>query len=297
MGDDATNETTTDPTTEIPDTSALVSTRVTFNITIPAVVSDALQVRLVWGEKDITANWVADESWAVSDDFPTNTENPLVVTFNDDNGAITLGSFETDFRTGTTSSESFRITADQFNTNQWDKDGDGVSNFSELVAGTNPQGDDAPASVQASLELVPDKTFRISWQLSTNALFYRVLENADGLSGYTPISEDLDSSSHTFDHRVILYDRVRARYIVQACNASACVDSDELVVSGTLDRAVGYFKASNPDAFDNLGEAVTLSANGNTLAFGSYLENSAATGFNGNQYDDYAPWADAVYLY
>lgn len=50
-----------------------VSTRVDFDITVPAYVSDALQVRLVWGEKDIAAQWVGDEQWSASMDVPTNT--------------------------------------------------------------------------------------------------------------------------------------------------------------------------------------------------------------------------------
>jgi len=80
-----------DPLSEPSQPSALTSTQVTFDITVPAYVSDSLQVRLLWGEKDITAAWVVDETWTISDEFPLNTENPLTVTFSDNNGAISLG--------------------------------------------------------------------------------------------------------------------------------------------------------------------------------------------------------------
>jgi len=131
-----TEATTEAPDPVVPDPLVQNLTVVVFNITIPAYVSDALQVRVVWGDKDISAEWVGDEFWSATDEFPTNTDHLLVVTFYDDNGDITLGSFEQNFKTGTNDSEVYTVTADQFNTDQWDSDNDGVSNINELVAGT-----------------------------------------------------------------------------------------------------------------------------------------------------------------
>jgi len=114
------------------------NTRVSFNITVPAYMSNELQIRVVWGDRDLTAGWVVDESWAVSDDFPTDTENPLEVTFNDRNGEITLGSYETVLRTGTNATETIEITAGLFDTDRWDDDSDGDSNLDELSQGFDP---------------------------------------------------------------------------------------------------------------------------------------------------------------
>ena len=127
------------PDSQIPSSpEASDTTRVVFDITVAPYSSDELQVRLFWGEKDISAGFVSGESWAVSDEFPTDTANLLVVEFRDRNGDIILGRFETDFRTGNGVSQSFQVTADQFNYDEWDNDNDGVSNIDELRAGTDP---------------------------------------------------------------------------------------------------------------------------------------------------------------
>jgi len=105
---------------------------------VPAYQSDALQVRLTWGEVDSTAAWVGDEFWSLVEEFPTSTSHLLSVFFNDDNGAITLASFETEYRTGMNDSEAFQISADQFDADRWDSDNDGISNLDESIAGTSP---------------------------------------------------------------------------------------------------------------------------------------------------------------
>ena len=271
--------------------------RVDFDIMVPAYMSNELQLRLDWGDINTTAAFISDESWSVSEDFPSNTENLLTVTFADRNGAITLGSVENTFRTGTSASENIQISADQFNTDRWDDDNDGVSNLDELIAGTNPDGNNLPQPVQASLQLLPVKTFRITWQSSPDSRFYRVLENPDGIAGFTDISGDLDATTTNFDHSVALYARVNAMYVVQSCNDQGCVDSAPLIVNGTLVDAIGYFKASNTGEGDSFGFAVALSSDGSTLAVGAPRESSAATGLNGDQADDSALHAGAVYLF
>jgi len=171
------------------------------------------------------------------------------------------------------------------------------SEESEQTADSNSVVDDVPQPVQASIELVPDKTFRITWQTTLGATRYRVLENSDGASGFSDISGQLDANTSSFDHRVALYARVNAQYLVQACNDQGCSDSVAVMVSGTLDNAIGYIKASNTDSVDSFGSAVSLSADGNTLAVGAASEDSAATGINGDQNDNSVEFSGAVYVF
>jgi len=58
-----------------------------------------------------------------------------------------------------------------------------------------------------------------------------------------------------------------------------------------------YVKASNTGAFDRFGSVLALSADGATLAVGAYAEASAATGINGDQLDNSANAAGAVYVF
>ena len=56
-------------------------------------------------------------------------------------------------------------------------------------------------------------------------------------------------------------------------------------------------KASNTGAGDLFGYSVALSADGSALAVGAYLESSNASGINGNQADNSASSAGAVYVF
>ncbi len=289
------------------------STRIEFNITVPAYVSNTLQVELSWGDIIRKATWRVDEQWTVSDDFPVNTEQMLSVLFTDGNGDIVLASHERLFKTPTIESAFININADQFDTARWDNDSDGVSNLAELITGADPSVAEPSEPQLVSLAFLPDKTFRLTWTPSTNVQFYRILENVDGVSGFVQVGKDIPSlatvqSSYRFDHRVALYRRLNAAYLVQACNAQVCVDSNIHRVSGSLSSAVGYFKASNssgrnnPQVFsdnvgDRFGSSVSISADGETMAVAAPFEDSSATGVNGNQNNDTARFSGAVYVF
>jgi hypothetical protein len=67
--------------------------------------------------------------------------------------------------------------------------------------------------------------------------------------------------------------------------------------SGARWRQQAYVKATNTDSYDYFGMRVALSADGSTLAVSAPGEGSAATGVDGDQADDSAPYAGAVYIF
>ena len=92
------------------------------------------------------------------------------------------------------------------------------------------------------------------------------------------------------------------------CNSAPGINGDEhaallgnsgaayvFVRTGTTWSQQAYVKASNPGASDYFGLSVALSDN--TLAVGAPGESSAATSINGNQADDTANSAGAVYVF
>jgi hypothetical protein len=67
--------------------------------------------------------------------------------------------------------------------------------------------------------------------------------------------------------------------------------------TGTTWTQEAYVKASNTDANDWFGYAVSLSADGTRLAVGAWYENSSATSVGGNQADNTASGSGAAYVF
>jgi trimeric autotransporter adhesin len=118
-----------------------------------------------------------------------------------------------------------------------------------------------------SLTVQQIKKFRFDWTLSPGITRYRLLEDASGNTGFTQVGTDLDSSvSTTFDLGVSLHRRLNARYILQACGASRCIDSLPVSVSGNLAASIGYLKPTPGIPLGLLGADLAISADGTTLA-------------------------------
>lgn len=118
------------------------SIAVSFDITVPYYLSDELRLELSWGDINLTADWVGGQHWTATGEFPTETTQPLAITFYDNFGALELARHSQEFRVGSNVGEAVQITAEQFDANLFDSDGDGVNNLLELNAGTNPLEDE-----------------------------------------------------------------------------------------------------------------------------------------------------------
>ena len=67
--------------------------------------------------------------------------------------------------------------------------------------------------------------------------------------------------------------------------------------TGTTWTQQSYLKGSNTEAFDEFGSSISLSRDGSTIVVGARNEASSAKGINGNQADNSARDAGAVYVF
>ncbi len=136
---------------------------------------------------------------------------------------------------------------------------------------------DAPA---LTVTARPIKALAFEWDAVAGATHYRLFEDVDGEAGpepEQPLGDALPAGQQSLAKEVFLPARVNARYRLQACAGEACVDSAHVGIGG-IDRGIGYFKASNAAAADEFGEGLALSADGNFLAVGAYLEDGLNVG-------------------
>jgi len=142
------------------------------------------------------------------------------------------------------------------------------------------------------------KQLQFTWTAIGGATYYRLLQNADGVSGFSPVGPNLGAGVTTtsLDIAVHKHDWPKARYIVEACNSTGCTNSNDVNTLGSVLSAIGYVKAANPGASDWFGFSVALSSDGNTLAVGAPFESSDTTGINSKP-NELAAYAGAVYVF
>ena len=159
-----------------------------------------------------------------------------------------------------------------------------------------PVPDAASVTVDATT-----KTINFNWLQIPNATYYRLLENADGNSGFSQVGDDIPAGSPAASLRISahMFDWLDAQYIVEACNVTGCNSSDVVTVTDLMLDTIGHIKASNSGGSDRFGEFVGLSADGRTLAVGAGGESSLATGIDGDQSDpaEFGWGAGAVYVF
>ena len=177
-------------------------------------------------------------------------------------------------------------------------DSDGSSSDASDSADVPTTGEPMAPEDQPVLEwsLSPIKQFRFSWA-PVGAGHYQLMESPDVAEPYVQVGEDIAADATEVAITVALYARLNARYVLRACNGMACSESEPVAISGSLAEAVGYVKASNPGAGDSFGSYVAISGDGGTLAVSAPSEGSGAAGVGGDQTDNTAVGAGAVYLF
>ena len=150
------------------------------------------------------------------------------------------------------------------------------------------------------------KQFQFEWTAVADADHYRLFADLDGSAGFMQVGSDLSASatSTTVAVAVHLYPWTTARYSLEACNMNGCSRSPEVSPIGGMLDSIGYVKASNPGVDDQFGGgsmvyglSASISQDGNTLAVSSIFEDSTAAGVNGDEDNDSALDAGAVYVF
>jgi len=96
--------------------------------------------------------------------------------------------------------------------------------------------------------------------------------------------------------RVAAIGAVASILAVGAVLSSCAAQTPESLPPGDW-RQAAYIKAQIAGEGDQFGAAVAVSGDGNTIAIGAPMEDSGATGIDGNQSDNAADDAGAVYVY
>ena len=157
----------------------------------------------------------------------------------------------------------------------------------------------APATAaNPTLSFNAIKTFHFTWTDVSDATHYKLMENADGVSGFTQVGSDIPQGTESIDHVVPLYARLNGQYILLSCNGDACTLGTTISISDTLVNAIGYLKSSNTGQDDLFGYVISLSADGDTLAVAAYEEDSNTIGVGSTPNDDgSADDSGAVYVF
>ncbi|WP_224190196.1 FG-GAP repeat protein [Nannocystis pusilla] len=162
--------------------------------------------------------------------------------------------------------------------------------------GTGAKAGAPPAAPTLALGYSPIKQYDFSWAPVAGAGYYQLFERPyPGVPGWSQLGGDLVEAATSWSMPIHL--RMEASYMLRACNASGCSESQPIPVKPAVDQAIGYFKASNAESGDSFGGGLAISADGTTMVVGATYENGGAHGVDGPQYDNSSPKSGAAYVF
>ena len=151
------------------------------------------------------------------------------------------------------------------------------------------------------------KELRFEWDAVPEVSYYRLFMDPTGVAGFEQVGGNIPLTDTQVGLAVAahLLDWANARFLLQACNSGGCTDSNTVDVTALMLGTIGFFKASNtdglqqrtPDGGDLFGWTTALSGDGRTLVVTAYDEDSSAVFLNGDQSDNSATDAGAVYVF
>ena len=180
----------------------------------------------------------------------------------------------------------------------------GVTSETQIVIADDESVITVPPDVPV-LAVTPDSgQLRFTWPRIENTTRFRLLQSND--TGAPVVVADNIAGVDTalaVDPPLHLSDWNTVSYRLEACNAVGCTNSNAIGVADLVTGLIEFVKASNPDGVqqegngDKFGWALALSADGRTLAVGAPDEDGSAVGVNGDDSDNDAGDAGAVYVF
>ena len=169
------------------------------------------------------------------------------------------------------------------------------------LAGCGTEGTTATEPSLSVSSMAP-KQLLLVWDTWFGATHYDVKCSPDGSSTFLPTTEGTGQTDQTHREEIAVHltDWDNCQYMVEAFNesrSSRVPYGPQALNQGMSTGAIGYLKAPQNEVGDRCGSSVALSQDGKTLAIGAEGEDSSATGVNGDQSDNSASGAGAVYLY
>lgn len=150
------------------------------------------------------------------------------------------------------------------------------------------------------LGVSPVKMLDVRWSDPPGVTHLQVLQQARDGDTLVPLGEEVAAGVGALRvPSVPLFAVHGSEYVLRACDAERCVDSDPARLDGSLTEGVGYVKALNPASFQRFGvrRSVALSADGSTLVVGAHAEGGAAVQVGGDPSAQEASESGAVYVY
>jgi hypothetical protein len=156
------------------------------------------------------------------------------------------------------------------------------------------------------------KTVHLDWETTGESEYYRIELKKDNNSAFKAFDTNADGkineedrlSSQTTEVNVAVpipqveYKRAAFRVVAFKSQDKVAARSKSIRISAiSLGDLIGYVKASNTDKGDEFGDAVDFARGGDIMAVGAPVEGSSSTEIGGDQTDNGAEGAGAVYVF
>lgn len=151
------------------------------------------------------------------------------------------------------------------------------------------------------------KELRFNWQALQGVSHYRLLENADGNSGFSVVLDDIPGDAENLSHGISahLTDWINARYALEACNENGCKAppdfeiflNQQLSVAAIGQQAPTHIRDIHYARYQWFGHSLAISSDGKTIAIGAPVESGGSSGINNDDSSLVRTGSGSVYVF